>query len=401
MAPGSADLTGETMMLKTRATTTSFVLPGVLFSVTLFLGGCAATGDTDTGSGTEDPENRTAETATPDNGERQETSDSATEETPEIRDSAPERYVVKKGDTLWDISAMYLDEPWYWPEIWAVNPEIENPHLIYPGDVLSIHYVDGEPRITVDGGPRVRPTKRLSPEVRVEELDDDTPPISTLQSFMFQPQVLDEETLEQAPYIVAADDDRVIYGPGDRVYVRNAEDTEEYEIYHIVRRDEMLLDPDTGEELGVATIPVGEAEIVEPGHVARANIRRGERETIRGDRLVPFAEEQDLLFEIGRPPEDIDGQVIKLFDAISQIGRYQAAVINRGERDGIENGHVFAAYTAGRTVRDPIAGTNESVDLPEERVGEVMVFKTFEKVSYVLVTESERTLREGYTVRHP
>ncbi|WP_026287664.1 LysM peptidoglycan-binding domain-containing protein [Thioalkalivibrio sp. ALJ24] len=388
-------------MLKTRATTTSFVLPGVLFSVTLLLGGCAATGDKDTAEDPEEQEARTTEAADTSADDRDTSSEETTEHTPEIRDSAPERYVVQKGDTLWDISAMYLEEPWYWPEIWAVNPDIENPHLIYPGDVLSIYYVDGEPRITVDAGPRVRPTKRLSPEVRIEELEDDTPPISTLQSFMFQPRVLDEETLDKAPYILAADDDRVIFGPGDRVYARNAEDTEEYEIYHIVRRDEMLIDPDTGEELGVATIPVGEAEIVEPGHVARVNIRRGEREAVRGDRLVPFTDEQDMLFDIGRPPEDIDGKVIKLFDAITQIGRHQAAVINRGERDGVENGHVFAAFTHGRTVRDPVAGTNEEVDLPEERAGEVMVFKTFEKVSYVLMTESERTLREGYTVRHP
>lgn len=386
-------------MYKTRATTT-FVLPGILFSVTLLLGACAAT-----------PENGGAETATADTAEtrtapRQSRNAleerAATEAEPEIRESAPERYVVKKGDTLWDISAMFLQDPWYWPEIWLVNPEIENPHLIYPGDVLSIHYVDGRPRIMVDGGPRVRPTHRLSPEARVVERDEDVSPISTLQSFMFRPQVLDEETLENAPYVLASQDERVIFGPGDRIYVRNAEDTERYELYHIVRHDGMLTDPDTGEELGVATLPVGEAEIIEPGNVARVDIRKGERESIRGDRLVPYAEEQDMLFDIGRPPAGTEGTIISLFDAISQIGQLQAAIINRGARDGIENGQVFSAFTAGRQVRDPVSDqANEVVTLPEEEVGTVMVFQTFEKVSYVLVTEAERTLREGDKVRTP
>ena len=381
-------------MHDTRATT-SFVLPGILFSVTLLLGGCAAT-----------QENGSADSAgagEPASAPRDAGFDSeaSTSPMPELRDSAPERYVVQKGDTLWDIAAMFLQDPWYWPEIWVVNPQVENPHLIYPGDVLSIYYVDGEPRITVDGGPRVRPTKRLSPEIRTVERDE-VAPISTLQSFMFRPQVLDEDTLEKAPYILASQDERVIFGPGDRVYVRNAEDTAEYDLYHIVRHDGPLVDPETGEDLGIATIPVGEAEIVKPGNVASAYIRQGEREAIRGDRLVPYPEEQDMLFDIGRPPEDLEGTIISLFDAVSQIGPLQAAIINRGERDGIENGQVMSAFTAGREVRDPISDRpNEVVTLPEEEVGTVMVFQTFEKVSYVLVTESERTLREGDKLRHP
>ncbi|WP_018862532.1 MULTISPECIES: LysM peptidoglycan-binding domain-containing protein [unclassified Thioalkalivibrio] len=390
-------------MYKTRATTT-FVLPGILFSVTLLLGACAAT-QTEEGAATpadsEATQTARTEGTSRDNDRASETSGTSEPE-PEIRESAPERYVVREGDTLWDIAAMFLRDPWYWPEIWLVNPEIENPHLIYPGDVLSIYYVDGEPRITVDGGPRVRPTKRLSPEVRVVDREEDVTPISTLQSFMFRPQVLDDETLDNAPYILASQDERVIFGPGDRVYVRNAEDTQQYDLYHIVRRDGELVDPDTGENLGIATLPIGEAEIVEPGNVARANIRKGEREAIRGDRLVPFADEQDMLFEIGRPPEDMEGTIISLFDAISQIGQLQAAIINRGERDGIENGQVMTAYTAGRQVRDPVSDRpNEVVTLPEESVGTVMVFQTFEKVSYILVTESDRTLREGDKVRHP
>ncbi|AHE99466.1 LysM peptidoglycan-binding domain-containing protein [Thioalkalivibrio paradoxus] len=322
---------------------------------------------------------------------------------PEFHPAAPERYVVREGDTLWSIANTFLRDPWHWPEIWLANPQIPNPHLIYPGDVLSIHHVDGELRVMVDGGPRVLPVERLSPRIRVEALDDvETLPISTLQPFMFRPRVVDEATLEQAPYIVAAHDERVIYGPGDRVYLRHAPDAERYDLYHVVRRDRALTDPDTGEELGIATLPIAEAEIVRGGEIATALLRTGDREAIRGDRLLPFDDEPDLLFDIGRPPADLEGTVILLFDAISQIGSLQAAVINRGKRDGVRNGQVFATWEAGRTARDPISrNRNELIELPEEEIGTMMVFRTFDKVAYALVLHSTHPIREGYKVRHP
>ncbi|HSM26618.1 MAG TPA: LysM peptidoglycan-binding domain-containing protein [Thioalkalivibrio sp.] len=311
---------------------------------------------------------------------------------PEFKPGAPERYVVQPGDTLWDLANTFLRDPWYWPEIWLTNPQIQNPHLIYPGDVLSIHYIEGQPRVTV--------TERLSPQIRVERFPDATFPIAALQPFMFRARVVDEDTLEQAPYIVAAQDERVIYGAGDRVYVRNAPEARQYDLYQLVRRDRILVDPDTGEDLGVATIPIGEAEIVRSGEIATAILRRSDREAIRGDRLIGFDPDPDLLFDISRPPEGVEGTVILLFDAISQVGTLQAVVINRGAREGIQNGQVFTAWEAGQTARDPIDRTT-LIELPEEPVGQIMVFRTFEKVAYALVVESTRPIREGYRVRHP
>lgn len=306
--------------------------------------------------------------------------------------SAPTQYVVKEGDTLWDIANVFLRDPWYWSEIWLLNPQVRNPHRIYPGDVLTIQFVEERPRVTVD----------LVPRIRIEALDQDPYPISTLQTFMFRPRVLDEQTLDAAPYVVAARDARVIYGPGDQVYVRNAPDARRYDLYHLVRRDRVLRDPHTGENLGIATIPVGEVEIIRGGEPATALIRSGQRESIRGDRLVGFDDDPDLLFDISRPPPDLEGEVILLFDAISQIGTYQAAVINRGRRDGVRDGQMFAAWEAGRTTRDPISGNaNDIVQLPEEEIGTMMVFRTFDKVAYALVIKSTRPIREGYKVRHP
>ncbi|TVP89231.1 MAG: LysM peptidoglycan-binding domain-containing protein [Thioalkalivibrio sp.] len=311
---------------------------------------------------------------------------------PVLRPTAPEQYVVQEGDTLWSIANVFLRDPWYWSEIWLVNPQVRNPHVIYPGDVLSIHFVDDRPRVMVD----------LAPRIRIEELEDEAFPIAALQPFMFRARVVDEETLEQAPYIVAARDERVLFGPGDEVYVRNAPDAEQYDLYQLVRRDRMLVDPVTREELGVATIPVGEAEVLRGGEIATALISVGEREALRGDRLIGFDEDPDLLFDISNPPPGLEGEVILLFDAISQIGTYQAAVINRGEREGVHDGQVFAVWEAGRTAADPVAGRgNEVVQLPEEEVGMLMVFRTFEKVAYGLVIESTRPIREGFKTRHP
>jgi LysM repeat protein len=311
---------------------------------------------------------------------------------PVLRPAAPTQYVVQEGDTLWSIANVFLRDPWYWSEIWLVNPQVRNPHLIYPGDVLSIHFIDGRPHLMVELGPRLR----------IEAMEDEPFPIAALHPFMFRARVVDEETLAQAPYIVAALDDRVLYGPGDQVYVRNAPDAEQYDLYQLVRRDRMLVDPVTGEELGVATIPVGEAEILRGGEVATALISTGQREALRGDRLIGFDDDPDPLFDISLPPPGLEGQVIMLFDAISQIGRYQAAVINRGEREGVSAGQVFAVWEAGRTAVDPVSGLRDDVvQLPEEKVGNLLVFRTFEKVSYGLVIESTRPIREGFAVRHP
>jgi len=310
---------------------------------------------------------------------------------PVLRPTAPTQYVVQQGDTLWSIANVFLRDPWYWSEIWLVNPQVRNPHLIYPGDVLSIHFIDGRPRVMVDLGPRIR----------IEALEEEPFPIAALQPFMFRARVVDEETLAQAPYIVAALDERVLFGPGDQVYVRNAPDAEQYDLYQLVRRDRMLVDPVTREELGVATIPIGEAEILRGGEIATALISDGRREALRGDRLIGFDDDPDLLFDISNPPPGLEGQVIMLFDAISQIGRYQAAVINRGEREGVSDGQVFALWEAGRTAIDPVTARNDVVQLPEEQVGMLMVFRTFEKVAYGLVIESTRPIREGFKVRHP
>lgn len=309
-----------------------------------------------------------------------------------VRRDAPISYTVKKGDTLWDIASRFLHDPWYWPEIWYVNPQVKNPHRIYPGDVLSIHWVGGKPLI------------KLEPRVRVEPLGEEQQsiPAAAIDPFLMRPRVVSEEDLQKAPYVLGAGERRLIYGAGDNVYVRGLpQDSLIGAPYLIFRPGKTLKDPQTGEVLGYQILEVGDSEVVRKSEPASMLLTSTTREVLAGDRLLNNRiNDDDLDFYPKAPAKPIESTIIGLFDAISQVARYQSVVINRGEREGVQRGDVLVINAAGRSLKDPIA-KNETVQLPEERVGLLMIFRTYEKVSYGLIMESERPVREGDSVRNP
>ncbi len=320
----------------------------------------------------------------------------------EFKASAPEQYTVVPGDTLWDLSNRFLVQPWYWPEIWYLNPQINNPHLIYPGDVISIFYVGGKPYLTVGDGPRVT---KLSPKVRGEDIDAQVYgiPIPAIQQFIIRPRVVSEETLDNAPYILSSIEERLAFGAGDRVYARgfNGDPQGQYTVF---RKGEALYDPKTDELLGFEAIIVGDGEIIRADDPATFDLTQTKREALRGDRLLPVDfSEVDTEFVPHEPPENTHGHVISLFDAISQVGSFQVVALSLGERNGIEKGHVLDINQAGRVVADPFEkpGSLVDVDLPEESAGRAMVFRTFEKVSYALIMETSRSIQYGDSATSP
>ena len=320
----------------------------------------------------------------------------------DFKASAPKQYTVVPGDTLWDLSNRFLVQPWYWPEIWYLNPQINNPHLIYPGDVISIFYVGGKPYLTVADGPRVT---KLSPNVRGEDIDAQTYgiPIPAIQQFIIRPRVVSEETLDNAAYILSSIEERLAFGTGDRVYVRGF-DGEPQGQYTIFRKGEALHDPKTEELLGFEAILVGDGEIIRADDPATFDLTLTKREALRGDRLLPVDfGEIDTEFVPHTPPENTHGHVISLFDAISQVGTFQVITLSLGERDGIEKGHVLDINQAGRVVADPFEkpGSLVDVELPEESAGRAMVFRTFEKVSYALIMETSRSIQLGDSATNP
>ena len=318
--------------------------------------------------------------------------------TPELRSDHPDRYVVVKGDTLWDISAKFLRDPWYWPEIWQVNPQIANPHLIYPGDVLTLVYIDGKPRLMLER------SGKLSPRIRSEPLEEAIPtiPMDAIRPFLVGVQVVTQDEIDRAPYIVSSAGEHLITGAGDRVYVRGLGGGEQPR-FNVFRPGGPYIDPETHEVLGFEAVHVGLADLQREGDPSTMLLSQTTREAVDGDRLLPVQEEPIRPFFTPRPPEqDVHGQIISVYDGLSQVGQYQVVALNRGARDGLEPGHVLAVYRAGELIKDQVtADPNDTVQLPDERAGELMVFRTFDRVSFGLVMRATMAMHVLDKVTNP
>lgn len=315
---------------------------------------------------------------------------------PEFKADHPERYTVVKGDTLWDISGRFLNNPWYWPEIWHVNPQVANPHLIYPGDRLALVYIDGKPRITKVASGDVK----LSPQIRSEVIDTPIPaiPLDAIASFLTDTRIVTPDEINGAPYVLEGEDSRIITGAGDKIYARGEKPAERVGVF---RRSQEFVDPDTGEFLGLEARSIARGNVVaENGDVLTVNLTRSSEEVRIGDRLL-VNEDRRLTtnFMPSSPDDQIEGKMISVDGGVNQIGQYNVVAINRGERDGMKAGNVLAVLKAGNRVRDPI--TNETIELPSERAGLLMVFQVYEKMSYGLVLKATRALSVGDKVVNP
>jgi hypothetical protein len=348
---------------------------------------------------------------------------------PALRPTHPDSYTVVVGDTLWDIASRFLEDPWVWPQIWDVNPQIANPHLIYPGDIISLIFVDGQPRLVVDrpGAEPVQPgtdtgapapttepvvsgiapaqggTVRLAPSIRVEPLGQAIPAISasSIRQFTVKPRVLTEEELNAAPYIVGNYEGRLISASGNQVYVRGLENVDE-SLYSLYRPGTEFVDPDTGEILGIEVIYVGDAKVISFGDPSRMVITENNREALNGDILLPLDRGKVAHDYIPRNPAiGFEGKVISLFDAISQTGQNQTVAVNIGQRDGIEIGDMLAVFSPGGEIIDRRGGKRETVPLPDERTGMVMIVRSFDRVSYGLIMESARPIHINDVVTNP
>ncbi len=315
----------------------------------------------------------------------------------------PTRYTVREGDTLWDIADRFLRDPWVWPEIWNVNPEITNPHLIFPGDVIRLTWDDDTPQLEVERPVAEEPpvaeerpgVRRLEPEIRRLPLEEAIPtiPAEAIRSFLNRPRVVTPQQMDEAPYLLAARDDRVLMSRGDEVFARGI-DPDAFGHYMVYRMGDPLIDPGTGETLAWEAIETGQARVIEHGDPARVRITANEREIREGDRLLPIDDVVSPTRYIPQVPEDdVEGHIIGLFDAISQVARNQIVVINKGAADGMQTGVVLGIDRATRTIEDPYSDPpGEEVELPPERIGSLMVFRPFDRVSYALIMSTTRTV---------
>ena len=329
---------------------------------------------------------------------------------------APDEYTVKPGDTLWDISKMYLRDPWYWPEIWYVNPQVANPHLIYPGDKLKLVYIDGQPRVTLAEGGEARAQggggKRLSPQVRRDPLSQAITaiPYDIIASFTGRPTLLDKDQVKNAPYVVAMRDGHIIGASGNELYAVGIEDAAVDARYSVIHVEEPLRDPETNDVLGYNGMYVGSGPVATAGDPAKLLLTDSIREALQGDKLFPESVDVNLDFVPHAPATQVDASVIAV-KSHTVMGQYQVVALNRGTAAGLEPGHILAIAQRGGIARDKYAkgglgggaglGSGRKVQLPDERVGIVMVFKAAERMSYALVMETTHEIRQGDMATNP
>ena len=335
-----------------------------------------------------------------------------------LKDTAPDRYTVQRGDTLWSISTKFLNDQWRWPEIWRMNQaQIRNPHVISPGDVLVLDRSASPPLLRIgrdsrgtgtgDGGSS--DSVKLLPNVYDRPLAGGGIPAippRAIEPFLTEPLVVEQGGLDRAPRVIATEENRVNVGVGSVAYVSGFGASESL-IWQVYRVGLPLIDPDSRRTLGFEAVFLGTARVTRAGEPATVQIVSSTKEISAGDRLVPAPPTAVLQYVPHAPDAPVDGRIIGLYDrlATSVGGRDSIISINKGSRDGLEHGHVLAIY---RNVfvydqRNNLKSRESSpvIQLPPERYGLVFVFRIFDSVSYALVMESSRPVQPGDIVQKP
>jgi len=351
----------------------------------------------------------------------------------QLRADHPDTYTVRQGDTLWDLSAKFLSKPWLWPEIWQANPQVRNPHLIYPGDVLNLSFING-------------PRLRLEPAVHREAQAVPAIPLEELRLFLKDMRVMDSEAVRSAPYVVGFEEARLRGAVGQNLYVRGLKSTpgQRWAIVrpsHVFRGFEQddpndaeneivghVLDSDAamvrspwaedfrndghygrGDDLGVEVSVIGMAETLREGDPATLLLLDATQEIRSGDRLMPVDDTPYDPYYYPHAPQAVprNARVIAFADAMDAAGRRQVVALSIGSKDGVDNGQTYALFEPGETIHDDVAsnswnrGVGERVRLPDEFVGHVMVFRTFDRVSYGLMMDGLRPVHRGARLAMP
>jgi hypothetical protein len=334
---------------------------------------------------------------------------------PVIAANAPDSYTVKRGDTLWGIAKLFLRDPWYWPEIWQVNPQVQNPHRIYPGDTLRLVYVNGQPRILLQPGLERGRGARVSPRVRSQELEAaiTTIPYEKIAAFMSKPALLTREQISSAPYVLATRDNHVVMADDDTVYARGFRGQVDIGMhYNFMRVGDPLRDPDDNRIVGYQGIYTGSGHVTRSGDPTSLLMTESVRETYPGDKLFPGGVDVPLDFVPSSPRSKVHGRIIAVQGGTVVIGQYEVVAINRGSRDGLAPGNVLAVLSSPDKVVDNAkkgfvsshAVSNlfaPKVSLPSERTGTFMVFKTYDRLSFGLIMEAKDIIHVADYVANP
>lgn len=316
-----------------------------------------------------------------------------------LRDKYPKRYVVQEGDTLWGIADKFLLEPWEWQQLWKTNPELKDPTKLYPGMVIEIKRVDNKPILALTRGSTVK----LSPKIRTMKIPYPIPPIHlhAVDHFLLPSTVLNKEQLSTMPHVIDFHNENIVGGPRLTMYTSKLEQGRTGDKYTIFRQTELYRDGESREVLGYAAEYIGEATLLHTGAPATFRIDKSKLEVKIGDKLQLAKPDNFPPMFLPRPPEKkMEGRILSNHGELLVSGKHQIVVINKGKRDGVKQGYVFAVYEPPRTKIDPI-DTREKYTIPEERIGEILVFNVFDKVSFALVMQSVEEIRVQDKIFNP
>ncbi len=314
-------------------------------------------------------------------------------------DNPPDRHIVVPGDTLWGISGKFLQQPWRWPEIWQMNrDQIKNPHWIYPGDVIILDLSGGNPRLRLG-----KPVKaKAEPQVYSEAIAKGIPsiPPNAIEPFISRPLIIEEGGHDNAPRIVATEEDRMLIGRGDTAFVSGIPDASVIK-WQVYRPGKPLKDPDTGEVVAHEAYFLGSAELVQPGEPAAVRITQAKEEMNRGDRLLPAPTPRLMAYMPHRPEQAINARIMSIYGGVQEGGTNSVVSLNRGKADSLEVGHVLALFRKRVSVDIDSDGRRTSTPIPEERYALAFVFRVFDHVAYALVVESSKSVIVGDSARNP
>ena len=322
----------------------------------------------------------------------------------ELAASAPDRHIVVPGDTLWGLAALFLKQPYRWPELWQLNRhEIKNPHRIYPGQVVYLDRSGATPRLRI-GNPlegNDASTVKLSPKVLATDNRSAIPaiPPKAIEPFLARPLVIEAGALDQAARIIATQEDRVVVGAGNTVYATGIGDTAT--VWQVYRPGRSLIDPENQQILGHEAFYLGAARLIRPGEPATLEILNSTQEIGLNDRLVPVPAPAIINYLPHAPDQPISSRVMSVYGALEEGASHAIITLSRGARDGLEVGHVLALSRAGTMVSNRFQDKKESYRLPDERYGLVFVFRVFDRVSYALVMNVSRPVIVGDTATTP
>lgn len=317
-------------------------------------------------------------------------------------DNPPDRHIVVKGDTLWDISGKFLKQPWRWPEIWQMNKEeIKNPHWIYPGDIILLDTSSGSPRLKMakrvtgqDG--RIQPTVHSTPS---QQVIPSIPP-NVIEPFISQPLIVQTSDSNSGVKITATQEDRMLLGTGDSFYASGIPDGS-IEKWHVFRKGKPLKDPATGATVAYEAFFLGNARLLKPGEPASLRVTMAKEEMARGDELIPAPPPEIISYVPHRPDREIAARIMSIYGGVQEGGTTSVVSLTRGKRDGLEVGHVLALFRKRVSINTDDKGIRTLTPVPEERYGLAFVFRVFDNVAYALVVDSSKSVIIGDSARNP